>query len=183
MCNSLLLLAILIALSASGTAQRLTLADVLKLDRQQYTEWLKQLDEPILSDHPVNASAETYRLVFAEALRIDGPMVVRVVVNRDGSSEIYSKWLVERKTLMSKRYHLPPDQTAKLLRGVEQSGFWNREQGPLERAIDGSSWRFEALRNGEYHVLEEWNPKHRDWIRVVGDQMLSIAHARIRPRD
>lgn len=180
--TSTLFVIILLCMTSQEALSR-SPVDVERLASQQYAELLAKMKEPLLSDYSDNAHAETYRLIFSEAFQDDVPVVVRVEVSGDGSSEVYSKWLANRKKLKSKHYHLSPDQTAKFLHAFEQTGFWERRQEPLELALDGSSWRLEAWKGGRYHLLDEWNPPRGDWMIRVGKQMLSIGHVPIHPRD
>jgi len=179
---SALLVFILLCMTSQEVLSR-PAVDAEKLAGRQYAELLARMDEPQLSDYSGTAHLETYRLIFSEALRDDGPMLVRIEISKDGSSVVCSKWLNERRHLKSRRYTLPPEQTLEFWQGIGQSGFWDRAQEPLHPGLDGSNWTLEGWKNGKYHILEEWSPERRDWMTRLGKQMLSLGHAPIRPSD
>jgi hypothetical protein len=155
---------------------------------KEYSEFLARMDGPVLSDLAKDANARVYRVTFSEALRIDGPVMVRIQVNSDGTSAVYTKWLKEQntlptKTLQAKTRTASASETQKLISAFEKAGFWERKQEPLIPVFDGSSWRVDAVKGGEYQVIEKVSPGASDWLRKLSKKMLRMGRSPIWPRE
>jgi hypothetical protein len=68
-----------------------------------FSELLRKMDEPSVSELATDPTAEVYRVIYGEALRIDSPILVRVDLNTDGTATVFTKWLVRRQKLESRR--------------------------------------------------------------------------------
>jgi hypothetical protein len=68
-----------------------------------FSELLQKMNEPSVSELATDPTAATYRLIYDEAKPIDGPVLVRVDLNREGTATVVTKWLVSRQKLESRR--------------------------------------------------------------------------------
>ena len=128
---------------------------------------------PLASDPEVTVYRFTWLRTF------HNPIVVRVKVSPNGSSDVYSVRadgaggyepgvIVERS-----RRHLSRSVTSALLSRINESGFWNlpaqkeastvvvdgRVVEQIVIGLDGAQWILEAVDDGKYHVFDDWSPE------------------------
>ncbi len=137
-----------------------------KLDeflRQWYSKHLRAMSEASLSCG-VEGNATTYRFTWLRTFH--HPIAVRVTNSTGGMTLVavelsgaggYAPSSVKNRVEKS----LAPEQWAELLNAIEAAGFWSEAaKDPYPEGVDGAQWVVEGERNGKYHVVDRWSPKH-----------------------
>jgi hypothetical protein len=85
-----------------------------------FSELLRKMDEPSISELATDPTAEAYRLIYDEAKRIDGPVLVRVELNKEGTATVVTKWLVRRQKPESRRQVISKEEFRSVSELVEK---------------------------------------------------------------
>jgi len=181
----------LLLLTAALPAQTYFPPGVLDSQSQHYSEFLKALHEPSLWElSQRDPKAEAYRFFWLRAF--DHPVAIRLVVRTGGSG-----WVNLRVTSGQggyahgriSRYSVSWATKAKTqswIAAFDQAGFWRLPTQPPDDDVirlDGAQWIFEAVKNGQYHVVDRWSPDPGDPVRDLGLSGLRLTRLRLRPRE
>jgi hypothetical protein len=135
--------------------------------REAYTKYLRVMHEPSLADHK-NPDSDVYRLLWMRSF--DPPMIFRLEFSVEGSARLTVKKArieeinhsPEPTKLISQAQRKVTKQAANnFLHLFAASTFSKRPLGdPRDEMLgtDGSTWVFEAVQKGVYHVTYRWSP-------------------------
>jgi len=180
----------LLLVAAALPAQTFFPPGLLDPQAQRYSEFLKALHEPSLwelSQH--DSKAEAYRFFWLRTF--DHPVAIRLVVRPSGSG-----WVNLRVTTGQggyahgriSRYSVSWATKAKTqswIAAFDRAGFWGLPTlPPPDDAIrlDGAQWIFEAVKNGQYHVVDRRSPVPGDPVRTLGIDGLQLVRHHLRLR-
>jgi hypothetical protein len=150
-----------------------------------YSTHLKALNEPSLLHLSSKPSYESYRFVWLRTFR--HPVTVRLDITVDGIGELTTKvsdglgGYMPGEIIENFSRRLTRERTSLFLAGVEKNKFWELpsydNSGPL--GLDGSQWIIEGVKDGKYHVVDQWTPKTGP-IRELGLELaLGLAELKI----
>jgi hypothetical protein len=151
-----------------------------------HSQVLIDLREPSLFApvNPEDVGQYAFRFTYLRAF--NEPIVVRLVVLKDGTGELHAKrgppvtsnnqQIVDQTLTMSK------DQTAALLSKIQASGFWTEDPKETSVGLDGSDWIFEGRKDGDYHVVRRWEPR-KGKLRELGLQFLKVSNLKLSGRE
>lgn len=141
---------------------------------------LQRLEEPSLFKGAHHASAEAYRFLWLRTFH--NPIAVRLELQPDGTSLLTIKVAdghagfprTVTKLIQSTKRSLSREQTDAFRTKVRAEGFWNSVSrdsgGPAATDCDG--WILEAVKNGNYHVVERAVPnrlpKTTEMVQSIG---------------
>jgi hypothetical protein len=161
----------------------------LENDRERwYSRNLAALKEPSLYELSKDPKRESYRFLWLRTF--NHPIAVRVDVNESGSG------LMTIKESNGRGGYAPGalfiNKSAKIDRlvvsnllvdQISSQGFWNlsTEEPPPENVVqlDGAQWILEAVRGGQYKLVDRWSPKEGP-VRNLGILMaIDLAHLKL----
>jgi hypothetical protein len=130
-----------------------------------YAKHLRAMGEPSLWELSKDTSTESYRFLWLRTFH--HPVSARWKVARDGSAQLVVKVLSGQGGY--EPGHLVHNRTTKVSReGVvhflellQKADFWNaRTEEEMDNVVrlDGAQWIIEAVREGQYHVVDQWSP-------------------------
>jgi hypothetical protein len=173
-CRFAILLASLLALSGRSVGQQYfpesTFDDQKKSNDfivEWYSQQLKALQEPSLWEMSKSIKGQVYRFLWLRSFH--HPVVVRLNVNDDGTGTLVTKVgdgqggyppgrLIENRT-----QDLSKQQTQRFLDEVKQLKYWDlssrEETNPRVVNLDGARWVIEAVRGGNYKIVDRWSPE------------------------
>lgn len=136
-----------------------------------YSKHLAAMHEPSLWRTPPNA--EIYRVLWLRTF--DAPMVFRLTIKPDRSSELTTKRTNGQggyepgRVVSNQATQIDKDETQLLLATLVRLKFWGaqtNDPGPL--GYDGSRWIIEGVKNGKYHVVDRWDGREfREWALLL----------------
>jgi hypothetical protein len=124
-----------------------------------YSKHLAAMEEPSLWRTP--PGTEIYRVLWLRTF--DAPMVFRLTIKSDRSSELITKRTNGQggyepgRVVSDQTTPIDKDETQILLATLMRLKFWGaptNETGP--RGFDGAQWVIESVKNGKYHVITRW---------------------------
>lgn len=142
-----------------------------------YSEHLKALDEPVLSD-----SLPTKVFRFTWLRTFDNPIVIGIENNKDS---IILYWKVcdgeggyePGKIIENKRKKLTKKEWSKVVTSINSINFWNIPTMKNEmNGEDGAQWLLEGKELGKYHIVDRWNGGE---IKKVCLQLLNLTDLKI----
>ena len=126
-----------------------------------FSNYLRRAGEPSLLAAAQDPDAFSYRL-DSLAAQLWQVRAVRLTLNPDGSGRIFTtEDSGTPHMLHRKEASIPAEDVSKFLQLVEKAGFWSMPAAEQENAdphrrvykLDASTWVFEGVRNGAYHVV------------------------------
>jgi hypothetical protein len=140
-----------------------------------FSEYLSRLKEPSLLAGIEESASFSYRLDFWSGQHARF-IVVRLLQKKDGSIQITTieqsaSPVVDRRA----QYSASDIECQKFLNLVETTRFWSMptveqwgsKNGPRPYQFDSSTWVFEGVRNGKYHVVIRDGPKPSPFTEMV----------------
>jgi hypothetical protein len=145
-----------------------------------YPKQLVAFDDKPLSDLAREGNKLIYR--FSCFPSFAPPVSVRLHVNETGDGIVFLNRWNGRRALDHRQYfregtqyEVSAPEVSKFLALVKSTDFWNMpprlDSFP---GFDGSTWVLEGIRNGAYHVVSRWSPKHGDF-RGAGLLLMNYA--------
>ncbi len=163
---------------------------------QNASEWysarLKAFQEPSLWKlSKTHEAGEVYRFLWMRSFH--PTLVVRLTVQADGSGILIAKTgtplvpdqpetvATQQSTVLSK------NAVAVFMAQVDRDDYWKlptREPvAPNTYHADGAEWVVEAIRNGNYKIVDRWSPKDGP-IREIGLAMIQdLAQIKLQERE
>lgn len=131
---------------------------------QWYSKHLNALKEPSLFQLAKNSKTESYRFVWLRTFH--HPVIVRVDINPDGSAELITKvssgagGYEPGKLIEDTSRPLTQQQADKFLATIQRLQLWKlpTHETPETVGCDGAQWIIEAIKDGNYHVVDRWTP-------------------------
>jgi hypothetical protein len=155
--------------------------DALRNFSDVFAGYLKLAGEPssLAAEHDRNVHA--YRLEWLSAQHGYKP-IVRLVVNADGTGTVFiAEQSGDPHVFHTTQRAVPADDVSKFLQMVERANFWWTSPAEHQKTgsrkvytMDASTWAFEGVRNGGYHVIfhDGTQPKQRT---TITDMIRSLA--------
>ncbi len=141
-----------------------------------YSKQLKALDEPSLWSRSKTQKEQSYRLLWLRTFHC--PVVIRIDVSADGTSRLTLKMTdgtggyAPGHLVLNDTSTLTREQTGWFLGEIEENNFWKLAAIDQSRmGLDGAQWIIEAVKNGSYHIVDRWSPKHGP-VRAIALLML-----------
>jgi hypothetical protein len=124
-----------------------------------YSKHLAAMYEPSLWRTPPNT--EIYRVLWLRTF--DAPMVFRLTIKPDRSSELVTKRTNGQggyepgRVVVDQATQIDKDETQILLATLMRLKFWGAQtKDPEPTGFDGAQWVIESVKNGKYHVVSRW---------------------------
>jgi hypothetical protein len=142
-----------------------------------YSDQLRALDEPPLWSLSKTQGRQSYRFLWLRTFH--HPVAIRLDVNSDGTSRLATKMtsgaggfkpghLIQQDVVT-----LTKTQTDWFLGKIDENKFWELPSKDVQSAgLDGSQWIIEAVKNGNYHIVDRWTPGDGP-VRVLGLLMVN----------
>ena len=152
-----------------------------------YSKFLRSFHEPSLFElAQKDQLAEAYRFLWLR--EYDHPVVIRFAVKPNGTGWFYRR--VESGTGLSQPGRITDygmsyswkSRTNSFRQLLESTGFWNLR--PADESSAGSTtsctahWIIEAVRNGQYHVVDRCSPDMTDPVRVIAMKTMKLGSLR-----
>lgn len=145
-----------------------------------YRSQLKALDEPSLWKLSKQSSRErVYRFLWLRSFH--HPIVVRLNLNPDGSGTVTTKIASGAggydpgKLIVNRTRGLGTDDVKRFLSRVDKERYWDlptkEQQTGNVIGVDGAQWVIEAVRIGNYKIVDRWSPS-KGPIKDLGLTML-----------
>jgi hypothetical protein len=137
-----------------------------------YSKHLVAMKEPSLFELSENHHAQQYRFLYLRTF--DHPIVIRLVVNPDGTGTYITKELSGAggyepgRLILNRRTQQPAEYVRQVqLNYIEEIHFWAlpTKVSPPDGKIglDGARWILEAIKDGKYHIVDRWSPNVDTW--------------------
>jgi hypothetical protein len=165
--------------------------DVSESIADRYSGHLKALREVPLWNAAKQTKGTVYRFLWLHSF--DHPVVVRLALNGDATGTLVVKVtsggggykpgrLIENRTKK-----LSKQQTQWFLDRVEELKYWElptrEEQAANVVNLDGAHWIVEAIKDGEYKVVDRWPPANGP-IKAIGIMMtIDLANMKLLYQD
>jgi len=149
--------------------------------------FLYSLREPSLLEAAKDASVITFRMSYFSP-QPERVIVVRLVVNADGSGQIISAVSSSGKSdeFRNAKLSVSAADVQNFLALVEKVKFWSmpsvekkvekkNEGGRKTYVLDGAWWMVEGVRNGSFHYVFRRNPEITSFTEVGRDLVNNLA--------
>jgi hypothetical protein len=147
---------------------------------------LSVLVEPLLPDSAMEKSNHIYRFTCLRSF--NEPFCIALTVTSDGAGRYVRKMAtgVDRHPEMLKEKtegNLTVSQVDEFLKLVDQERFWtlDRTDPPESGGFDGSTWIVEAVRDGQYRIVNRWSPGAETPLGRIGRTLLEVTGSKIEP--
>ncbi len=149
-----------------------------------YSHQLIALEEPSLLEAS-RSSVEQYRFLWVRTFH--HPVVIRLVVNADGSGTLtekiasgqggYDPGKLDHNVLRP----ITAKEVGSYLSMIRKAKFWSLPTYPPPSSMigcDGSEWIIEGVKGGEYHVVNRWTPG-KGPVFELGMAMLGLTSIKV----
>lgn len=148
-----------------------------------FSSYLRSVNEPSLLAASKDLNIESYRLDWLGG-QTGRLLSVRLSINSDGTAKVFT---TEQSSTPSQLHKTENSVAAadvqRFLKRVEKADFWsmptleaqNSSPGPKAYKTDASSWAFEGVHNGHYHVVLRPSPESSAFTEMVGFLAKQIA--------
>lgn len=153
-----------------------------------YSKDLNALQEPSLWEiSRISSSAQVHRFVWLRTFH--HPVAVRIEIAKDGTGTLTAKMssgaggyepgkLIEDRTQVVSK-----DDIHGLLAKLGSTNYWSLpSRDPNPSGHDGSQWVIEAVRDGEYKLIDRWSPKNGP-ARDIGLLVLHLSGLNISSKE
>jgi hypothetical protein len=128
-----------------------------------YVGDLRALKESSLWEASKMQKTQSYRFLWLRSF--NHSIAIRIDVNADGTSSLIEKMTGgvtghPGKLIQNRTITLNHEETDLFLERVERSEFWKLQLPSEGPGVDGTRWIMEGARNGKYHIVDQWSPKH-----------------------
>lgn len=136
-----------------------------------YSTHLKALNEPSLLQLAQKSDSESYRFVWLRTFH--HPVVVRLDVRKDGIGELTLKvsdgagGYKPGQMIENLSRPLTREETKMFLAKIQRLKFWTLSTEQEFAGNDGAQWIIEGVKDGRYHVVDQWTPR-KGPIRELG---------------
>jgi hypothetical protein len=165
-------------------------------NQNQFTvEWYSQhliaLEEPSLFEASKDKTLHCYRFLWLRTF--DHPIALRLIVDPEGTGLIYVKvadgagGYEPGKLITNESVPVTKQNVDKFLLRLNKMQFWNlatREStkgtdGRITISTDGAQWILEAVRDGQYHIVDRHSPEKGSY-REAALFLIDLAHLKIK---
>jgi hypothetical protein len=142
---------------------------------------MQQAGEPSLWKLSGVPSYHAYRFYWGGGLRLLGPVVIRLIVQPDGSGIVNIKtWNsvqigfhpgssypnYEKQLVTDYAKSINKRSLKKFLRQLEKVRFWDLPTQDKHLGNDGETWNLEGAKDGNFHFVTRWVPQNKDFIET-----------------
>jgi hypothetical protein len=136
------------------------------------------LQEPSLWEISKSSKEDIYLFFWLRSF--DKPIVIRLNVHADETGILTTKitnghgGYEPGKLIRNQIKRLPRITTQWFLDRIEELDYWNLSAREIDSnvvGLDGAQWILEAVRDGQYKIVDRWSPD-KDPIRTLGLIML-----------
>lgn len=111
----------------------------------------------------VTDDSEIYRFLWLRifhhpivvAVKRKGNLATLLTVENNGAGGYEPK-----ENVRSTEFQLKEDEYCKFLSLVDKADFWEMSKEKEAIGMDGAQWIMEGVKNGRYHLTEEWSPNN-----------------------
>jgi transposase len=184
-CSFFIRLSLLLLLCGSSIGQQYFPEGVFDEEKQAndsivgwYSGHLKALQEPSLWEISKKTKGPVFRFLWLRSF--DHPVVVRLNVSGDGTGTLVTKISGRQggyepgKLVENRTKKLSKQETQWFLDRVEELKYWElpgrEEKAPNVVNLDGAHWVVEAVRDGNYKLVDRWSPQNGP-IKAIGTMM------------
>lgn len=133
-----------------------------------YQKDLDALREPSLWELSKQSSTNhVYRFLWLRSFH--HPIAVRLNINPDGTGTLTTKVCSGAggydpgKLIVNRNERVAADRVKWFLDQVDEQHYWSlttEEEDPNTVGVDGAQWVLEAVKNGNYKVVDRWSPEN-----------------------
>ena len=165
-------------------------AAVEQLKTEWYSSKLVALQENSLWEvSQQQRSTEIYRFLWLRTFH--HPISIRVTVTGRSAGELeaketngYGGFPESGRLIRDDKRILSKAEMELFFTKLDRLHLWIPQHGQENRGgTDGAQWVLEAVRGGQYRILDVWGPEGSEPMRALGVAMLGLAHIRIPPED
>lgn len=138
-----------------------------RLDLHQYTvAWygkhLAAMKEPSLFKLSSDKDLCVYRFLWLRTFH--NPIVVRLIVNNDGSAHLISKitsgagGYEPGEVTESIEKIISAEEVDSIELALSGLDFWDLPSTVEDSELDGAQWIVEGVKDGKYHIVDRWSP-------------------------
>jgi hypothetical protein len=145
---------------------------------------LAAFGEPLLPAYAAEKTNHMYRFTCLRSF--NEPFCVVLTVTPDGSGSYVRKMAtgVDRRAEVLKAKtegNLTASQVDVFLKVVDRERFWtlDKTDPPDKVGFDGSTWIVEAVRDGQYHIVNRWSPGDETPVGIIGRSLLDVTESNI----
>lgn len=142
--------------------------DLNKLKVSWYQKNLDALREPSLWESSKQSSTnQIYRFLWLRSFH--HPIAVRLNINPDGTGTLTTKvcggagGYEPGKLIVNRSQKVAADRVKWFLDQVDEEQYWSlpseEEKDPNTVELDGAQWIVEAVKDGNYKVVDRWSPE------------------------
>jgi hypothetical protein len=157
-----------------------------------YTQQLTALAEPSLFEASKDKKLHCYRFLWLRTF--DHPIALRLIVDPEGTGLMYVKvadgagGYEPGKLITNDSVAVTKQNVDKFLLRLNKMQFWKlptrektevAEDGTITISTDGAQWILEAVRDGQYHVVDRHSPE-KDNYREAALFLIDLAHLKIK---
>lgn len=132
-----------------------------------YQKPLEALKEPSLWDlSQARGPDEVYRFLWLRSFH--HPVSVRLSISSDGTGTLTTKVCTGAggyepgKLIVNRNEKIGADRVKWFLDRIDEQQYWSlptEEEDPNTIGLDGAQWVLEAVKNGNYKVVDRWSPE------------------------
>jgi hypothetical protein len=157
----------------------------------RYSGHLKALGEPSLWEASKKTKGTVYRFLWLRSF--DHPVVIRLAVNGDATGTLVVKvtsgggGYKPGKLIENRTRKLSKQQTEWFLDRVEELKYWelpSREEKAANVVnLDGAQWIVEAMKDGNYKIVDRWSPENGPINRIGLMMTIDLAKMKLLYQD
>ena len=127
-----------------------------------YGRDLAAMKEPSLFSLRTEKNSCVYRFLWLRSFH--KPIAVRLIVNNDGSGNLISTVISSKggyelgAISESNEKRVSAEDVRSFEHGLSNLCFWDLPSYEKVIAVDGAQWIIEAVKDGNYHVVDRWCP-------------------------
>ena len=152
-------------------AQKVFFPDLVLEDSRVdwYTKHLIALEEPSLFEASQGKKLHCYRFLWLRTF--DPPIALRLVLDPEGTGLLFIKiangagGYEPGKLTTNESVPVTKQNVDNFLGKLSKIKYWNlptheieAKDGSLTIGLDGAQWILEAVRGGQYHIVDRWSP-------------------------
>ena len=153
--------------------------DLHQLIVNWYSKHLRAMDEPSLYGRSRDSGAHHYRFLWLPTW--GRPVAARLELSDDGTGILKSTILdgsggyepgnIKHESTTT----INAENVASYLEALDSINYWSMPTNDARIGTDGEQYILEAIKNGQYHIVDRWSPEDKDAFAEVCQQLIKLA--------